>query len=374
MSVNRLEIDLNKLEYNLKQIKQCMGKEIELLPVIKANAYGLGAVALKDLLERNNIKYVAVAMIKEAIELRNHGFKMPIMVLNEILEDEVEDIIKYNLTAGISTYEIARKFNKCAADNKITVKVHIKIDTGMGRVGLIATESSEFEKDIETIENIKKLDNIEIEGIYSHLASPDEEKDYTNKQISLFDNLLTKLSERNIEIKYKHILASTGITDYTYACYNMVRPGIIMYGHTSRGKEQKKLNLKPCTKLLSKVAYIKNVPENTSISYGRTYVTKGYTKIATVPVGYADGIRRELSNKGYVCINGIKAPIIGVVCMDNFMVDVSKIPDIKVGDDVAIWDNENITLEEVASKCNTIVHDILCGISNRVDRVYIDKK
>ena len=232
----------------------------------------------------------------------------------------------------------------------------------------------QFEKDIETIENIKKLDNIEIEGIYSHLASPDEEKDYTNKQISLFDNLLTKLSERNIEIKYKHILASTGITDYTYACYNMVRPGIIMYGHTSRGKEQKKLNLKPCTKLLSKVAYIKNVPENTSISYGRTYVTKGYTKIATVPVGYADGIRRELSNKGYVCINGIKAPIIGVVCMDNFMVDVSKIPDIKVGDDVAIWDNENITLEEVASKCNTIVHDILCGISNRVDRVYIDKK
>lgn len=374
MSVNRLEIDLNKLEYNLKQIKQCMGKEIELLPVIKANAYGLGAVALKHLLERNNIKYVAVAMIKEAIELRNHGFKMPIMVLNEILEDEVEDIIKYNLTAGISTYEIARKLNKCAADKKITVKVHIKIDTGMGRVGLIATDSSEFEKDIETIENIKKLDNIEIEGIYSHLASPDEEKDYTNKQISLFDNLLTKLSERNIEIKYKHILASTGITDYTYACYNMVRPGIIMYGHTSRGKEQKKLNLKPCTKLLSKVAYIKNVPENTSISYGRTYVTKGYTKIATVPVGYADGIRRELSNKGYVCINGIKAPIIGVVCMDNFMVDVSKIPDIKVGDDVAIWDNENITLEEVASKCNTIVHDILCGISNRVDRVYIDKK
>ena len=133
-----------------------------------------------------------------------------------------------------------------------------------------------------------------------------------------FDNLLTKLSERNIEIKYKHILASTGITDYTYACYNMVRPGIIMYGHTSRGKEQKKLNLKPCTKLLSKVAYIKNVPENTSISYGRTYVTKGYTKIATVPVGYADGIRRELSNKGYVCINGIKAPIIGVVCIDVY--------------------------------------------------------
>jgi len=374
MSVNRLEIDLNKLEYNLKQIKQCMGKEIELLPVIKANAYGLGAVALKDLLERNNIKYVAVAMIKEAIELRNHGFKMPIMVLNEILEDEVEDIIKYNLTAGISTYEIARKLNKCAANKNIIVKVHIKIDTGMGRVGLIATDNSEFEKDIETIEKIKKLNNIEIEGIYSHLASPDEEKDYTNKQISLFDNLLTKLSERNIEIKYKHILASTGITDYAYACYNMVRPGIIMYGHTSRGKEQKKLDLKPCTKLLSKVAYIKNVPENTSISYGRTYVTKGYTKIATVPIGYADGIRRELSNKGYVCINGIKAPIIGVVCMDNFMVDVSKIPDIKIGDDVAIWDNENITLEEVASKCNTIVHDILCGISNRVDRVYIDKK
>lgn len=371
MSVNRLEIDLNKLEYNLKQIKQCAGKKVELLPVIKANAYGLGAIAIKDILEKNKINYVAVAMIKEAVELRKNGFKKPIIILNEILECEVEDIIKYNLTAGISTYEIAEKINNCAEKNNTIVKVHIKIDTGMGRVGLIATDSSEFEKDIETIEKINLLKNIEIEGIYSHLASPDDDKDYTNKQISLFDNLLTRLLEKNINIKYKHILASTGITDYTYASYNMVRPGIIIYGHTSRGKTQTKFDLQPCTKLLSKVAYIKNVPENTSISYGRTYVTKGYTKIATIPIGYADGVRRELSNKGYVCINGTKAPIIGVVCMDNFMVDVSKVPDVKVGDDVAIWDNENITLEEVASKCNTIVHDILCGISNRVDRVYV---
>lgn len=371
MSVNRLEIDLNKIDYNLKQIKQCVGEKVELLPVIKANAYGIGAVALKDVLESNNINYVAVAMIKEAIELRNNGFKMPIMVLNEILDCEVEDIIKYNLTAGISTYEIAKKLNECAEKKKTSVKVHIKVDTGMGRVGLIATDSSEFEKDIETIEKIKELKNLEIEGIYSHLASPDAEKDYTNKQISLFDNLLTRLTERNINIKYKHILASTGITDYTYASYNMVRPGIIIYGHTSRGKLQTKLDLKPCTKFLSKVAYIKNVPENTSISYGRTYITKGYAKIATVPMGYADGIRRELSNKGYVSINGEKAPIVGVVCMDNFMVDVTKIHSVKVGDDVAIWDNENITLEEVASKCDTIVHDILCGVTNRVDRVYI---
>ena len=370
MSVNRLEIDLNKIDYNLKQIKQCVGDKVDILPVIKANAYGLGAVALKDVLENNNINYVAVAMIKEAIELRNNGFKMPIMVLNEILDCEAEDVVKYNLTAGISTYSIAEKLNKCAEQKNTIVKVHIKVDTGMGRVGLIATDSSEFEKDIEVIKNIKELKHIEIEGIYSHLASPDAERDYTNKQISLFDSLITKLAQENIDIKYRHILASTGITDYTYACYNMVRPGIIMYGHTSRGKEQTKLDLKPCTKLLSKVAYIKNVPENTSISYGRTYITRGYTKIATVPMGYADGIRRELSNKGYVCINEIKAPIIGVVCMDNFMVDVSKVPNVKVGDDVAIWDNENITLEEVASKCDTIVHDILCGITNRVERVY----
>ena len=201
-----------------------------------------------------------------------------------------------------------------------------------------------------------------------HASQEEVEKLVENKINISFDEY--KLPQENIDIKYRHILASTGITDYTYACYNMVRPGIIMYGHTSRGKEQTKLDLKPCTKLLSKVAYIKNVPENTSISYGRTYITKGYTKIATVPMGYADGVRRELSNKGYVCINGIKAPIIGVVCMDNFMVDVSKVPNVKVGDDVAIWDNENITLEEVASKCDTIVHDILCGITNRVERVY----
>ena len=303
----------------------------------------------------------------------------------EILRDLCGKFGKYELSFGLSskgeyvyavsfknqiTSEQAEKLNKCAEQKNTIVKVHIKVDTGMGRVGLIATDSSEFEKDIEVIKNIKELKHIEIEGIYSHLASPDAERDYTNKQISLFDSLITKLAQENIDIKYRHILASTGITDYTYACYNMVRPGIIMYGHTSRGKEQTKLDLKPCTKLLSKVAYIKNVPENTSISYGRTYITRGYTKIATVPMGYADGIRRELSNKAYVCINEIKAPIIGVVCMDNFMVDVSKVPNVKVGDDVAIWDNENITLEEVASKCDTIVHDILCGITNRVDRVY----
>jgi alanine racemase len=373
MNVNRLEIDLGKLEYNLKQIQKCVGDKVELLPVIKANAYGIGAVALKDTLEKNKINYVAVAMVREAIELRNNGFKMPIMVLNEILECEIEDIVKYNLTSGISTYEIASKLNEVASKNNTKVKVHIKIDTGMGRVGLIATDSSEFEKDVETIEKINELKNIEIEGIYSHLASPDSEKDYTNKQISLFDNLLTRLADKKIDIKYKHILASTGITDYTYAAYNMVRPGIIIYGHTSRGKMQTKLDLKPCTKLLSKIAYIKNVPENTSISYGRTYITKDYTKVATVPIGYADGIRRELSNKGYVYINGVKAPIIGVVCMDNFMVDVTKVPNVKVGDDVAIWDNEHITLEEVASKCNTIVHDILCGITNRVERVYTEQ-
>ena len=203
MSLNRLEIDLNKIDYNLKQIKQCVGDKVDILPVIKANAYGLGAVELKDVLENNNINYVAVAMIKEAIELRNNGFKMPIMVLNEILDCEAEDVVKYNLTAGISTYSIAEKLNKCAEQKNTIVKVHIKVDTGMGRVGLIATDSSEFEKDIEVIKNIKELKHIEIEGIYSHLASPDAERDYTNKQISLFDSLITKLAQ---ELQIIHTL------------------------------------------------------------------------------------------------------------------------------------------------------------------------
>lgn len=371
--INRLEIDLDKLEYNLQQIKNCVGNNVELLPVIKANAYGLGAVALKDILERNGINYIAVAVLKEAKELRENNFNMNIILLNEILANEIPEIIKYRLTVGISSYEIAKKLNEESKNANIITNVHIKIDTGMGRVGFLASDEKSFDEICSEIQKIQKLENINVEGIYTHLASPDADKEYTTKQIEIFDALMKKLDDKNIKIKYKHVLASTGITDYTYASYNMVRPGIIIYGHTSRGKIQTKLDLKPCTKLLSKVAYLKTVPENTSISYGRTYTTKTETIVATVPIGYADGVRRELSNSGYVCINGIKAPIIGVVCMDNFMVDVSKVPNIKVGDDVAIWDNENITLEEVAGKCNTIVHDILCGISNRVERVYITK-
>lgn len=365
MRGTKLYIDLSAIDFNLKSIKSKLGVNTEIMPVIKATAYGTGDIGLKDVLIKNNINIVAVALTEEGVNLREHEFKMPIVILNQPLQEEIPYIVENDLTPGIAILDFAKNLNENAKEKQKIINIHIEVDTGMGRIGVKPEEAVEF------IKELQKLSNIKVEGIYTHFSSADISKEYTNMQISKFQNVLNELEKENIQLKYIHTCNSAGIINYPEAYYNLVRPGISLYGYYPYEKIEKTLALKPSAKLKSKVSFIKEVDVDTSISYNRKFITKRKSIIATVPIGYADGIRRELTNKGNVYINGKFAPIIGTVCMDSFMIDVTDIQNTKIGDEVVIFDNENITLEEIASKCNTINYEILSCISNRVPREYV---
>lgn len=360
-----LQVNLQALKYNLSTIKNLVGENVLVAPVIKANAYGLDTKGLRDLLQEEQIKFVIVATIDEGIKLRNEGYKQEILLLNELLPYEVEQVLRYNLIIGASDFEVVSALNESAKRENKIAKVHIEVDTGMGRVGKQPNEMIDFAK------KVAKLTNISMEGIYTHFSSADSSEEYTNMQIEKFNNVVDRLKKEEITFKYVHASASSGILNFPSARFNMVRTGIITYGYMPDKNMKNNVGLMPVAKLMSHVVFVKEVGPGTAIGYSRTYIAKEKRKIATVPLGYADGVRRALSNKGRVYINGKYAPIVGNVCMDNFMIDVTGI-EVNVGDEVAIWDNENIMLEEVADLCNTINYEILCGIGSRVKRVYVD--
>lgn len=348
-----MEINLDNFKYNINEIKKNAG-DAKLMPVIKANGYGTYINKRLEIIKDFDI--VAVAIVDEAIELRDLGYTGEIFVLNQPSITEIDNIVKYNITVGISSIEFIKKVNK-------PIKIHLEIETGMGRTGVNL-------KDLQTIIlELKSNKNIEVEGLYSHLSSADFDEEYTKKQLEIFATAKKIIEKEFSNVKYFHICASNGILNYKEGLYNLVRPGIIMYGYPSF--ENAKINLKPVATLKSKITFLKEVDEGTSISYSRKFITTRKTKIATVPIGYADGIRRILTNNGEVVIKGKKAPIIGTVCMDSFMVDVTEIDDVALEDEVYIWDNKIITLEDVAKKCKTINYEILSTISSRVPRKFI---
>lgn len=349
-----MEISLKNFQYNIEQIRK-LASNAKLMPVIKANGYG--TYINKNLEVIKNFDIVAVAIVDEAIELRKLGYTGEIFVLNQPSIQEISKIIDYDIIVGISCLEFLKEVNK-------KMRVHLEIETGMGRTGINLKDLENF------IYEVKKNKNLEVEGIYSHLSSADFDEEYTKEQLKKFEQA-KEIVEKNFDnIKYVHISASNGILNYKEGLYNLVRPGIIMYGYPSF--EGAPIDIKPIAKLKSQITFIKEVEEGTSISYSRKFITNRKTKVATIPIGYADGIRRILTNLGEIVINEKRAPIIGTICMDSFMVDVTDIPDVNIGDYVFIWDNEIITLEEIARKCGTINYEILCTISDRVPRKFID--
>lgn len=354
-----MEVDLNAFEHNINEIQKYVGENVKLMPVIKANAYGTYINKVNEVINKFDI--VAVATVDEAVELRLQGYKNEIFVLNQAYKEEIEKIANYNITVGISSDSFIEDIGKI--DDIVTV--HIEIGTGMGRTGINPKRVEEY------INKIQKFKNIRIEGIYTHLSSADFDEEYTRKQLYYFENSVKKAKELLGEIKYIHCNASNGILNFSENSYNLVRPGMIMYGYEPFSGAKEKINIKPVCKLKSRITFLKEVSEGASIGYSRTYITKRKTKIATIPIGYADGLKRSLSNKGHVFIKGHIVPIIGSVCMDGFMVDATDISDISVGDEVYIWDNENITLEEVAEAAGTMNYEMMCTISNRVPRVFI---
>lgn len=356
-----MEVNLGNFRHNIKQIRAKLSNSTKIMPVIKANAYGTYINTRLDIL--NEFDIVAVAISDEGEKLRKIGYEKEIFVLNQPDVDEIDKIISNHLTIGICSTQFVKELGK----RQEAVKVHIEIGTGMGRTGIHPDRTAEF------IDLIKNYKNIEIEGIYMHMSCADTDFDYTQKQIQSFERALQIAKSKVPNLKYIHSAASNGLVNFPDAHYNLVRPGMILYGYESGEGILDKIDLKPVCQLKSKVTLLKTVKKGTSIGYGRSFVTTKETKVATIPIGYADGLRRDLSNSGEVLIHGKKVPIIGKVCMDGFMADVTELEEVKIGDDVWIWDNEKITLEDVAQKCDTINYEIMSCISDRVPRVFIEK-
>ena len=356
-----LLIDLDAMEYNYKAIKK-IHPDKEILPVLKASGYGIGAANVAKFVDKLNIKILGTAFVDEAVVLKDGwGYKGEAVVLNQPSLEDIDNIIKYDIVPGICYIEFAKELNKEAKRNNKIAKIHIEIETGMGRTGVQLQHLQKF------IEEIKQLSNIEVEGVYSHFATSDEDLEFAKKQCEIFKQAVEIIKKEINTIKYIHIGNSAGIIRMEDLPGNMVRPGIMLYGYLPNENLKNEIKLKPCCKLKSRISFIKEVEEGTSVSYGRTYIANKKTTIANVPIGYADGIRRKLSNKGHVVINGAKAPIVGTVCMDSFMIDVTGL-NTKIGDEVYIWDNDIITVEEIANQCETINYEILSTISNRVIR------
>lgn len=352
----RMVVNTNNFKHNIELIKSRLKNNAKIMPVIKANAYGTYLNKRLEIL--NMFDIVALATVDEGVEIRNLGYNKEIFILNQPYVEEIPKIIKYDLIVGISSNSFLEKLG----EYKENIKVHVEIGTGMGRTGINPIRVEEYMKIIPK--------NVIVEGIYTHMSSADNDKDYTEKQLKSFEIAVNKMKEF-VELKYIHAAASNAIFNFPESHYNLVRPGIIMYGYASDVETCKDIDLKPVATLKSKITFLKTVKEGTSIGYNRSYITDKETKVATVPIGYADGFRRTFSNGSKVLVNGKLVPIIGKVCMDSFMIDVTDLEEVNLGDDVYIWDNDIIKLEDLAQKCDTINYEILSTISNRVPREFI---
>lgn len=366
----RVEIYLDNIVHNLSEVKRWVGNKVKIMGVVKANAYGHGACQVSKVLIKNGVSYLAVATIEEALELRECGINIPILVFGYTPLTQAEELVAYNITQTVFDINYVKDLERIALNAGRKVKVHVKIDTGMGRIGYTDLKIAEKE-----IEKMMEMEGIEVEGIFSHFATSDERnKTYAEKQFEMFNKLIESLKQKRINIPLKHIANSGAIVDLKYTYLDMVRPGIVLYGSYPSEEVERPLDLKQTMELKTKIVHIKEVPEGTSISYGRRFITKRKSKIATLPVGYADGFNRLLSNNHNVLVRGKYAPVIGRICMDQTMIDVTDIDGVELGDDVVIFGNqygEKITADDIAKKLNTIPYEVYCGISRRVPRIYI---
>lgn len=365
------EVNTEAIRHNYKEIRKIIPKDTDIMAIIKADGYGHGAIEVANILQQEGANRFAVAIAKEGEELRNSGITSPILVLGYTPAADIKTLIQNDLTQTIFSYDMAQYISEEASKLGKTVNIHIKVDTGMGRIGFLSSPQS-----IEEIKKIAELPHINMEGIFTHFSTSDEEDtSYTKDQWSIFLGFLQELSEVGIEIPLIHAANSAATLVHEYAHLNVVRPGIILYGYyPSSYLQGKKINLIPAMTLKSQVVHIKELPAGHYVGYGRKYKTEKLTKIATIPIGYADGYSRRLSDKGRVLIRGQYANVVGSICMDQFMVDVSHIEEVKVGDEVVVFGSQgdrSIPVEEIAEKMDTINYEVMCMIGKRVPRIYI---
>lgn len=365
-------IDLDALLYNLDSMHQKLKSDTKIMAVIKTDGYGHGAVEIAKELE--TIEYIygyAVATVEEGIILRRNGMKKPILILGYVFPEHYEDVINADIEPTVFTLEMAETLSETAAKSGKSCKIHFAVDTGMSRIGYQVTEEAADE-----MEQISRLPHIMVEGIFTHFARADEsDKEPTYKQLHLFQKMIQMLEDRGVCIPLKHCANSAGIAEIPEADMDIVRAGIIMYGlWPSNEVDRNSIDLKPVMTLKSHVAYVKTLEAGREVSYGGTYVTKEERRIATIPVGYGDGYCRGLSGKGMVLIHGKPAPICGRVCMDQFMVDVTDISDVKIGDEVTLAGTDGdytITFEELGEVSGRFNYEFVCDLGKRIPRMFL---
>ncbi len=370
------EVSLNAIEHNFNEIKNKVGNK-KVCCVVKADGYGHGAVELSREYERLGADFLAVSNIDEGKELRENGVTLPIVILGYTPALNVTELINNNLSQAVYSLDYAKMLNENCRGFDKKIKIHIKLDTGMSRIGFMCQKFPRDDYSVEEIKQTCELEHLQLEGLFTHFCVSDEGeegREFTNEQYKNFNIVLDKLKKNGINPSVVHCSNSGAIEDYPKTYCDMVRAGIILYGLSPSSKLQGRLDLIPAMTLKTSVAYVKYIEKGATISYGRTYRAQKKMKVATVPIGYADGFIRKYAKNGYMMIKGKKAPIVGRVCMDQTMLDVTDIEDVKIGDEVIVFGDgsgDSPTADTLALSADTINYEIVCLISKRVPRVFV---
>lgn len=366
------EINLSNLDYNIKNIKAKLGSGTKIIGVVKADGYGHGSVKVAEVLRANGVDTFAVSTLQEAIVLREAGATEQIISLSLTPNFYSNVLVEYDITPVISSLENARAISKTAAEVGKTISGFIAADTGMGRIGYLTWD----ENAVSEIKEISQLPNFKIAGLFSHMSTADSaDKTFSRQQEQCFNEFYDKLIAAGIEIPMRTFANSASVMELPSVYFDAVRPGIILYGcYPSDEVDKSSLSLKPVMSVKATISHLKDVPAGFSVSYGREFISKRPSKIATIALGYADGYPRPYAPKGEVIVNGVKAPLAGNICMDQCMIDVTDVPDVKVGDEVIIMgsDGKNTILaDDIAKATGTINYEIICAFGQRLPKVYV---
>ena len=367
------EIHLDHLAFNFHSVKKRVRENIKYMAVVKADAYGHCAVECARRLEREGVDWFGVALPEEGIELRKAGVHKHILCLGSFWAGQENEILNYNLTPVVYRAEIAEIFNRAAQERGVIADIHVKVDTGMNRIGVRFDELKEF------VQKLKEFENLKVDGVMTHFAAADSDAAFTNLQIKRFNEAVEIFHENGFRPAFRDLANSPGTLGYSNSHGNLVRLGGVLYGlwRDVLPRNIEPPDLKPVMTLRTEIALLKRVPKGESVGYGRTFVAERDSLIATIPIGYQDGYRRELSNVGRAIVNGVYAKVAGRISMDWTMLDVSEAPNVKVGDEVILIGAQNdlcVAAEEIAEKTETISYEITCGISRRVPRVFKSKE
>ncbi len=362
-------IDRSALRHNFTALRERVPPSVKVMAVVKANAYGHGAVEVASELESQGCDCLGVALCEEGVGLREAGITAPIIVLGGTYPDQIKGLLHYNLTPVVFDMRILSELNDMAREARRVVDIHLKVDTGMGRLGLLPHQVPPF------LDRLKGLDHIHLAGVLSHFATADEEdRNYAERQLASFLAVVETIRGRGYDPKLIHMANSAAAVDLPASHFNLIRPGIMLYGSYPGRQFREKIDLKPAMKIKTEILQLKKVPKGFPVSYGRRYVTGRESVIATIPAGYGDGYPRSLSGSGELLVRGKRAGVTGTICMDLTMLDVTSIEGVSVGDEVVLLGRqgeEEIRVEEVAERAGTISYEIFCNISARVPRVYI---